>query len=394
MDCLKLAIWVLSQSTRPALSHPGQSGPLRNQLACIWQLSYIPVSTYFAINTTKYLKYLHFRQSVPFFSAYCFRYLSNFRMSSQVTTDEDRLRKHLRLPGRHFLSRKGPINRYHEALRKKTPSTPQQVFYPSKSTTEFLFFELPMELRLYIYEYCSALALLQLTHTCRQLRAEVRSHPSIIKRSHGYLSLWLRPGGKFWGRGLTKPWSWKFGLEDDPLVYDGRALSIRHISVLQDLQEVELWNRLYDAPRPAESKPIARISYFSDDQLEGQDERTFLRTVQHHSFPYSESERRRVCEMCRVVKREEYFREVTRPQPYLDWGPLTFGDVWVPVCFTCMFTTLSGSQRKLEEGRFSGVGIWQWTERRVYRWTAPFLRISYQHGVKDNEMRVPTDCWM
>ncbi|RPA79432.1 hypothetical protein BJ508DRAFT_308363 [Ascobolus immersus RN42] len=53
---------------------------------------------------------------------------------------------------------------------------------------------LPTELRLCIYEYSSALGLLQLASTCSITRAEIHAHPSIIKTSFGY-----------WPRDPTKP---------------------------------------------------------------------------------------------------------------------------------------------------------------------------------------------
>ncbi|RPA84436.1 hypothetical protein BJ508DRAFT_303899 [Ascobolus immersus RN42] len=49
------------------------------------------------------------------------------------------------------------------------------------------FLRLPVELRLCIYSECSALTLLQLSHTCLRARTEINSIPRILKESYGYL---------------------------------------------------------------------------------------------------------------------------------------------------------------------------------------------------------------
>ncbi|RPA87075.1 hypothetical protein BJ508DRAFT_95717 [Ascobolus immersus RN42] len=50
----------------------------------------------------------------------------------------------------------------------------------------FPLLDLPTELRLEIYSQCSALTLLQLSHTCASLNAEINSRPSIFKKAPGY----------------------------------------------------------------------------------------------------------------------------------------------------------------------------------------------------------------
>ncbi|RPA84434.1 hypothetical protein BJ508DRAFT_412807 [Ascobolus immersus RN42] len=45
---------------------------------------------------------------------------------------------------------------------------------------------LPTELRLFIYSYCPAFTLLQLSHTSTAIKSELQSIPDIVKKSDGY----------------------------------------------------------------------------------------------------------------------------------------------------------------------------------------------------------------
>ncbi|RPA77366.1 hypothetical protein BJ508DRAFT_330221 [Ascobolus immersus RN42] len=57
---------------------------------------------------------------------------------------------------------------------------------PRHKTNECLLLRLPLELRLIIYETCSAFTLLHLSLTCAQLRAEVAARPEIYTNTYGY----------------------------------------------------------------------------------------------------------------------------------------------------------------------------------------------------------------
>ncbi|RPA80962.1 hypothetical protein BJ508DRAFT_326810 [Ascobolus immersus RN42] len=57
---------------------------------------------------------------------------------------------------------------------------------PSSLDDTFELFDLPAELRLEIYDLCSAFSLLILTHVCRSFRYEILSRPKIYANSDGY----------------------------------------------------------------------------------------------------------------------------------------------------------------------------------------------------------------
>ncbi|RPA78327.1 hypothetical protein BJ508DRAFT_329264 [Ascobolus immersus RN42] len=68
---------------------------------------------------------------------------------------------------------------------------PQPPALPSHVSPEMPFYrtlmgQLPLEIRLDIYTICSAFTLLQLFQSCRKIRQELISYPSIIHNSFGY----------------------------------------------------------------------------------------------------------------------------------------------------------------------------------------------------------------
>ncbi|RPA78325.1 hypothetical protein BJ508DRAFT_329262 [Ascobolus immersus RN42] len=73
---------------------------------------------------------------------------------------------------------------------------------PAPHSGPFPLLRLPIELRLEIYSYCAAFTLLQLTHTCNRIRADIINHTFLVRKSYGlyrhnytYLCNWGRPGG-------------------------------------------------------------------------------------------------------------------------------------------------------------------------------------------------------
>ncbi|RPA82840.1 hypothetical protein BJ508DRAFT_360809 [Ascobolus immersus RN42] len=73
-------------------------------------------------------------------------------------------------------------------MRTRTPLRRQPRISSSEEIkcTSSTFLRLPTEIRLAIYSSCTAFSLLQLTHTCARLRAEIKSVPEIISASDGF----------------------------------------------------------------------------------------------------------------------------------------------------------------------------------------------------------------
>ncbi|RPA72907.1 hypothetical protein BJ508DRAFT_366987 [Ascobolus immersus RN42] len=52
--------------------------------------------------------------------------------------------------------------------------------------THFVLLRLPIELRLCIYDHCSAISLLMLSLTCKSLRTEINASTATVHRSFGH----------------------------------------------------------------------------------------------------------------------------------------------------------------------------------------------------------------
>ncbi|RPA86295.1 hypothetical protein BJ508DRAFT_148871 [Ascobolus immersus RN42] len=155
------------------------------------------------------------------------------------------------------------------------------------------FLRLPTELRLNIYRYCSAFALLQLSHTSSVLYGEINACVELIRTSYGYLTERQPDNGGPIDCGSVNPYT------GEPFMH-----SIRFVHFLRDESEVLLWNRLF---------------------FNGQ--RLWVTSEAVKSSPVS----RHPCERCYCIFSMEDFHAI---QPDEDWvKELPFEG-----CLWCMFT--------------------------------------------------------
>ncbi|RPA78246.1 hypothetical protein BJ508DRAFT_156660 [Ascobolus immersus RN42] len=262
-----------------------------------------------------------------------------------------------RRPGHYLINKKPLLNRYKKSQRVLLHFDKQQ----SKGMSFFPLLDLPIELRLEIYRHCSAYTILQLSHSSRQLRFEIQSYPQIVGQSFGYFALWFKRISRSLARpptdseyGTVGPWSWNFGKVHDRLSYDGQDLTIRHISALEDLLEVRLYNkqhsldfmqaytviRVHNSLRRPVNTPKIKLAQANSDRLP--------------------SRQRLVCELCFVVKLTSFFHSNSTESLYCG--------SYSAICNTCVAILLLRHVN--------------WEEPEV-SWLALELRASHKHGELD-----------
>ncbi|RPA78339.1 hypothetical protein BJ508DRAFT_378348 [Ascobolus immersus RN42] len=101
----------------------------------------------------------------------------------------------------------------------------------STSTGSFQFLALPTELRLEIYDHCSALALLALSHASVRLSAEINALPRTLSTSHGYAT---PPGAT-------------------------PHLTARNIAAVPSKKEAQLFNKTYAKQVPASYRSTRKV---------------------------------------------------------------------------------------------------------------------------------------
>ncbi|RPA80968.1 hypothetical protein BJ508DRAFT_326817 [Ascobolus immersus RN42] len=82
------------------------------------------------------------------------------------------------------LSNGKPFGLLHPLEYNPELEPPPRWLYRRSNTTPIL--DLPLDLHFYIFRFCSAFALLQLSATCTLFRSEITSTPSLFTRAHGY----------------------------------------------------------------------------------------------------------------------------------------------------------------------------------------------------------------
>ncbi|RPA78371.1 hypothetical protein BJ508DRAFT_329313 [Ascobolus immersus RN42] len=120
---------------------------------------------------------------------------------------------------------------------------------PSPVHQHVAFFRLPLELRLDIYECCSAFTLLQLSHTHPYLRTEINNHPSIYKSAFGYLPRMTAPAAveRYLHpiRHLGKPWKIRNASDLSYSSEEHENFKISMIIAVADEKERYLFNRQF-----------------------------------------------------------------------------------------------------------------------------------------------------